>query len=263
LTSAYLLVAHGSRNPDYRQNLEQLAQLVRQQLFLQQSLQAKDRQVIEPHKSRSIELLTKPEQPLVYTACLELSTLSLHQQILDLLLSIETKKIKRLIILPLFLTAGVHVREDLPQEIALAQSQLRSRLRLEMLPYLGCNPNLGRVLTAKFEALDCQQRLLLAHGSRRDRANDYLEAIAKDQQASIAYWSIPDSLAEKVTQLGKNGAKSIAILPYFLFVGKIGVSITLAVRQLQTEMPQIRLRLGEPLGGTIALARLIAAGIEL
>jgi sirohydrochlorin cobaltochelatase len=262
-TSAYLLVAHGSRDPNYQNDLQQLALLVSRQLL--ESLRSQ-----QPYLTSSLTasiartsggLLTKPEQPLVATACLELSPFSLQEQIECLALDCISKGIKRLKIFPLFLAAGVHLREDLPREVSLARANLRGEIAIELLPHLGCNHNLGRLLQEEFDRLNCSERLLLAHGSRRQTAQKSSELLADKLTATIAYRSISPSLAERVTELVAEGATSIAIAPYFLFAGKIGEAIALEVRELQMSFPQVRLQLGEPLGATTALAKLIVEGI--
>ena len=54
------------------------------------------------------------------------------------------------------------------------------------------------------------------------------------------------------------GHKRIAILPYFLFPGKITEAIAKEVSELQIKYPEVKSFLGKPLGATPALAELIA-----
>jgi sirohydrochlorin cobaltochelatase len=267
LTSAYLLVAHGSRDPNYQNNLQQLALLVGQQLL--ESLWSQQPQLTTSltasNDRASLQLLAKPElvskHLIVATACLELTPLSLQEQIEHLALDCISKGIRRLKIFPLFLAAGVHLREDLPREVSLAQSNLQGEIAIELLPHLGCSPNLSRLLGQEFDRINCSHRLLLAHGSRRQSAQKSIELIAEKLTATIAYRSISPSLIERVTELVAEGATSIAITPYFLFAGRIGEAIALEVQELQISFPQVRLQLGEPLGATTAMARLIVEGM--
>ncbi len=257
-------MAHGSRDPNYQNNLQQLALLVGQQL-LESSWSQQPQLTIASNERNSLQLLAQPEQTskhlIVATACLELTSLSLQEQIEHLALDCISKGIKRLKIFPLFLAAGVHLREDLPREVSLAQANLPTEIAIELLPHLGCSPNLGRLLGQEFDRLNCSHRLLLAHGSRRQAAQRSIELIAEKLTATIAYRSISPSLIERVTKLVAEGATSIAIAPYFLFSGRIGEAIATEVKELQTSFPQVRLQLGEPLSATTTMARLIVEGM--
>jgi sirohydrochlorin cobaltochelatase len=269
--SAYLLVAHGSRDPNYHKSLQQLADLVGQQLLESQ----RDRIItfLAPSKdalsTKGGQLLAEAatisertaEAPPVATACLELQPLSLQEQIENIALDCIAKGFERLRIFPLFLAAGVHLREDLPREVRLAEANSNGEIKLELLPHLGCHPNLYGLLQAQFDRFDCSHRLLLAHGSRRQSAQNSIESIASRLDASAAYTSIAPSLTERVTILVKAGATSIAIVPYFIFAGRISDAIALEVKELQIAFPQVRLQLGEPLGATKALARTIVTEI--
>jgi sirohydrochlorin cobaltochelatase len=259
-TSAYLLVAHGSRNPQYRQDLHQLARSICQQLL--ECKESQQSRIINPSIARSpLQLLEKkaqiPEQFIVSTACLEFDPTSLQEQIENIALDCIGKGIGRLKILPLFLAAGVHLTEDIPREISLAEANLNGEIEIELLPHLGSHPNLLELLREEFDRLNCSHRLLLAHGSRRQTAQSSLELMADRLDASMAYTAIEPSLRERAIELITAGATSIAILPYFIFAGRISETIVLEVQALQSAYPQVRWQLGEPLGASGILARSI------
>jgi sirohydrochlorin ferrochelatase len=193
----------------------------------------------------------------VNTASLELDSLPLHQTIQQWGEEVLAFGIKELRILPLFLLPGVHVQEDIPREVRLAQQALGGKIRLELSPYLGSNPNLRQLLAGQFSHFPTEGRILLSHGSRRRSGNQPIEAIATHFKALPAYWSVSPSLREQVELLIKQGNLSVAIVPYFLFAGGITEAITQQVQQLRSDFPQIRFLLGEPLGATSELAKLI------
>jgi sirohydrochlorin cobaltochelatase len=265
-SDSYLLVAHGSRDPHFQLSLKMLARLVQKQLenSLAVTQFKNDTQKIDKKKKILATELTpsrKNTNFLVATACLELSSQPLSESIEQFAEISDRAGFKTLRILPLFLAPGVHVKEDIPAIVEQLQPNLSEKITLDLEPYLGSNPLMSELLAIEFENLDAEARILIAHGSRRDNANDIIEAIALELKAQIAYWSISPQLAEKVKELVELGAKKIAIVPYFLFTGKITEAIAKQVQELETIFPDVELILGQPLGATSELAEIIVRGI--
>ena len=249
-TTAYLLVIHGSRDPRPQIAVDRLVALVSQELEKTHQLgfeQACGAQ------AQTTAVISKPL--LVGSAALELA-LPLHQSIVQF--ARRQEGVKQIQILPLFLLPGVHVSEDIPAEVAIAQQQLGIEIRIG--PYLGSQPGLINLLAKPFEQLPAQARILLSHGSRRPGSNQPVEAIAAQLDAVAAYWSISPSLDQQVENLAAAGYRDIAIVPYFLFAGGITEAIAVAVEQLENS--DTTLYLGEPLGATPQLASLIVEEIE-
>jgi sirohydrochlorin ferrochelatase len=240
--------------------VERLAYLVRQQLQQCQECQpaaATSQQKISFFQSGSTALLSKTAQPLVGTAALECTPIPLHQQIQEFASQVMTAGKNPLQILPLFLLPGVHVREDIPREVALARQALGSAISLELQPYLGSSGRLPPLLAQQFAQLPPGGRILLSHGSRRLDANEAIAKLACQLGAAWAHWSVPPSLTEQVATFGANGVKSVAIVPYFLFSAGIFAAIASQVQELQAAFPSLQLHLGQPLGATPELARII------
>lgn len=245
--SAYLLVAHGSRDRNYREAFAHLGQLVR------------DRGARPAKTGRkfgdSSALLSESVEPLVETACLELDEIPLHVAMVGAAERARAAGFDCLQVIPLFLLAGVHVCHDIPDEVAHARSQ--SQIEIYVQPCLGRDPAIAARLDRQFASMKASSRLLLAHGSRRDRAHQPIEAIAAEIGATCAYWSVSPTLAEQVEALAVRGTEAIAIVPYFLFPGGITRAIAEQVERLAREFPYTRLLLGHPLGATPDLADLI------
>lgn len=265
LSGSYLLVAHGSRDPHFQLSLQKLAHLVQKRL--ENSL-AVTQFKNDTHKSdkkekilaTELNLSSKIKSCLVATACLELSSQPLSDTLEQFAEITAQAGLKTLRILPLFLAPGVHVKEDIPAIIKQSQQKLSEKLNLDLCPYLGSNPLMSKLLATRFENLATEARILVAHGSRRENANQIIEAIASELQATIAYWSISPQLAEAVQELVRRGHKRIGIVPYFIFSGGITEAIAEQVRQLQIEFPYVELILGQPLGATAELADLVVEG---
>lgn len=248
LSSAYLLVSHGSRDPRPQIALKQLAELLNRKL--------QQKYAIAPSKAyrESTAVFNEESNPLIGTACLELATLPLHKRIQQFAVTAKESGARCIKILPLFLLRGTHVKEDIPREIAIAQQAIENSLQLQLNPYLGSNPKLLDLLIQQFKQIPAQTRILISHGSRYPNGNQPCEAIAAKLKAIPAYWSVSPSLAERIELLAENKPKNIAILPYFLFNGGITDAIATQVKQFQQDYPQLELILGNPLGATAELA---------
>jgi len=208
-------------------------------------------------KNRNLGLALSPAlPPLVGTATLELATLPLHEQIRQFADRAKAVGCKHLLVLPLFLLPGVHVMEDIPAEVALAQKAIGSDLIIDLRPHLGTHPDLWHLLRQTVDVGN-QAKILLSHGSRRRGANQPVEAIATQLGAMSAYWSVSPSLESRVEELVNAGNRQIAILPYFLFAGGITDAIAQAVEQLQERFPNVQLSLREPIGASAELVDLI------
>jgi sirohydrochlorin cobaltochelatase len=235
LSSAYLLVSHGSRDPRPQLAVDRLAQQLTSQL--QQFLP-----------------ITAPV--IVATAQLELAEQPLHCQICDLADNCRKQGIDRLIILPLFLLPGVHVMDDIPAEVAIAQQELGTPIEITVAPFLGNAPNLAEAFARNRFDLPASTTIL-GHGSRRAGGNTPIERLAADLELEIAYWSIAPSLTDRVTALVATGATEIGILPYFLFAGGITDAIAEMVTNLADRFPQVKFTLGELLGDSPHLVAIL------
>lgn len=239
--SGYLLVVHGSRNLNYQIALQRLADLVKQELIK----------------------LDDSQLPLIETAYLELSSVSLSESITNFAFKCVAQKYNNVKVLPLFLLAGIHVTQDIPNAIKIAQEKLQDKIRIQLMPYLGNYDNLITFFEQKFCELSTEKRILIAHGSSLKKANEECKKIAFKLGAEIAFWSIKPNLQEKLATLAIDNIKSIAILPYFLFEGKITEAIALQVEELKIEYPQIKFLVGKPLGANITLANLIVSELNI
>jgi sirohydrochlorin ferrochelatase len=245
---AYVLVAHGSRDARPQLALTHLAHQLTQYLLEQ--------------------TIGQTTAPFIRTACLELASEPLHQQLLTIAAAAVQTGRSRLCILPLFLLPGVHVMEDIPAEVAIAAQKLTlshgDAIGLELLPYLGQHPNLAQLLGIQQSGIEqvsspgAVARILLAHGSKRPGGNQLVEMLAHKLAAVTAYWSTPPSLELQVEQLAQQGYDRIAILPYFLFAGSTTDAIAQQVAQLGEKYPTVQFCLAEVIAAQPAFIGLLA-----
>lgn len=240
-SSAYLLVIHGSRDPRPAIALAELAQLFAARIR-------------HPALISLSEVQADSDSIPVGTASLEFHPLPLHQQIVEFCQS--HPGIRSLIILPLFLLPGVHVMEDLPQEIALAKLTLGA-IEIQTSPHLGAQPKLRRLLNERMSNQPMEAWILLSHGSRRPGANQPIADLADHLGAVPAYWSVSPNLETQIQELSQQGLRQIGILPYFLFPGGITDAIAQSVDTIATQHPHLSLHLTNPLQASSALADLL------
>ncbi|MGB3614641.1 MAG: sirohydrochlorin chelatase [Elainellaceae cyanobacterium] len=240
---AFLMVTHGSRDPRPGAAAEQLTQRLSRRLKCSHSASCQ-----------------------VVAAALECADRPLHQQILQVVNDRYETGIERLIIVPLFLLAGVHVREDVPHEVELARLALGDRLTLQLVPHLGQSPQMLPTLAQLFDARETGKgspsRIVLAHGSRRAGGNQRVELLATQLQAIPAYWSTMPQLTEQVTHFVRAGQRQIMVLPYFLFPGGITDAIAQQVAQLQQRFPSLDLQTTPLLSESDGFESLVAGAMD-
>jgi sirohydrochlorin ferrochelatase len=222
-SSAYLLISHGSRDPRPEIAIAQLAEQVAQKL---------------------------PDRLLVKTAVLDCTPIPLHQQIQAFAQAAAQSPITQIYLIPLFLIPGVHVMEDIPGEVAIAQTALGNSIQLTICPYIGTDLSLYQLLNIP----DSSGKIFMSHGSRRAGGNAPIEAIATQLQALPAYWSVEPKLETQVAALVAQGYAEITVLPYFLFEGGITDAIAQTIAQLRQQFPTTRLEMAETLGANSELA---------
>ncbi|MEA5580032.1 sirohydrochlorin chelatase [Nodularia harveyana UHCC-0300] len=231
MKSAYLLVSHGSRDPRPEVAMQELAELVSQTFG--------------------------KINPLVDIAALELQPQPLHQQIIKFAHSALVAGVGCVEILPLFLLPGVHVKEDIPEQIALAQQALGDDMIIKLQPYLGTHPGLVKLFSQEMRRIKAETTILLAHGSRRPDALQPIEILAAKLGAVTAYWAVAPSLESRIQELVAVGKREVAILPYFLFTGGITDAIAQSIEKLKLQFPTVTFQLAEPLGASAELAEMI------
>jgi sirohydrochlorin cobaltochelatase len=279
--SAYLLVSHGSSDPRHQAGLARLARGVQHRLLRSPREAALSTvtalaesggsprlrsqgpmtywgatDITRPSGAQS--LMGKAEGPLVGTATLEASETPLSEQIVTFAQSALAQGVRHVVIVPLFLLAGVHVKDDLPAEIAHARTQISARLRLTCLPYLGGQARFQQLVARRLAKTQAERCVLLAHGSRRPTGNQGIQQIGTALNAEVAFWTVPPDLETQIYALMQRGYQHLAIAPYFLFPGGITDAITRRTEELAERLPKLSLRLLAPVGTSTDLGDAIA-----
>lgn len=234
-TSAYFLVAHGSRDPRHFPALTGLADAV----------------------TARLQQVGESSEMLVGRGFLELQDVPLHQQIVNFGERAIAQNRQHLYVLPLFLLPGVHVMEDIPAEVAIAQTRLQSRLSLTTTPYLGASPQFIELLSAHLPQSPNVARILLSHGTRRPGGNRPIETMAKQLDMTVAYWSLEPGLDAQIQHCLKRGYTEICVMPYVLFPGGITDAIAQTLQQFSQTTPRSHFWQTPPLNAQLPLANYI------
>lgn len=238
---AYFLVTHGSKNRHSWVTLQTL-----------------------------ITVANNLTEVIVGGGCLEGQPLTLAQQLQQFCETLSKQsdlKHINVAVIPLFLLPGVHVKEDIPAEIAIAQQKIvhsiEHPIALELTPHLGMHSQIPALLQSQLEAQVAALvqhashannqnigLILLSHGSRLTEAFQSIEALANRLGAIAAYWSVPPNLDTQIEQLIAQGKEHIIVMPYFLSSGGIieaiaqqislyGDSLTDASRRMRIDIASI------------------------
>lgn len=283
-STAYLLISHGSRDPRPQEAMNRLADLVRSQLETDLRHTGLVRTESDDDRSAGVEtdiefgqlasifspgttsLLDRPRleklakissEVIVGTACLELAALPLSEQIYEFGLRLKAAGVKELKVVPVFLMSGVHVMEDIPEEMAAAEKLLAGGLELTLCPHLGSHEDISLVLENRLTSVDAEGSLLVAHGSRRKKGNKAIQMLAKQIDTEVAYWATPPDIETQVIELMQQGCQRLTILPYFLFSGGITDAIAHRTEELAERFPKVQFRLLPTLGATDEVANLV------
>jgi sirohydrochlorin cobaltochelatase len=198
-----------------------------------------------------------PPASMIEVAALELADQSLCESLMKFAQRASLQGFKKIKVIPLFLAPGVHVQSDIPAEIASAIKQLDNQITIELSTYLGKYSGIVALLSSLFAELSGKTRILIAHGSKLPAAGEYYQKLSQQLAAEVAFWSTMPKFTQQIRTNIALGSQRIAILPYFLFPGKITEAIAQEVKELQLEYPDVELILGKPLGATSAIAELI------
>ncbi|MEM7772861.1 MAG: CbiX/SirB N-terminal domain-containing protein [Cyanobacteria bacterium P01_A01_bin.37] len=255
---AYFFVYHGSRDTRSALSAQRLAQRIVQALTVSQ---------VSPSKNGDKDTaFAHPDNIVFRVGALELATTPLHEQIAEFGHHIARRGMTVMAVLPLFLLAGAHVRDDVPEAVALAQQMLGSSVQLVLRSHVGNHPRIADWLDNQLPTTQNPtiqtMRIFVSHGSKKIGGNQVTEAIAHQLGAITAYWSLSPSLEQCLDDLSaefKTGApQSITIIPYFLFSGKITDAIAHVVEQYRHQYSTVHFHVASLIGESDTIVPLFA-----
>lgn len=171
---------------------------------------------------------------------------------------------RRVIVVPLILNAAGHVKMEIPDHIAEARTR-HPETEFVYTPHLSaCDPILAvlkRRLHQAMHELDMPDPrttgvILLGRGSSDRMANGdvaklarWLQEESEHELVDIAFTGITHPRLEGVVQRqARLGMTQIAVLPYYLFTGRLIERIKRQVEHLKQQYPHLRFARGEHFG---------------
>lgn len=159
-------------------------------------------------------------QVLIECGCLEGQAHSLTEQCASFVSSAQQQGYAQVRVIPLFLSAGSHVLQDIPTAIA----EVSAVIPITITDYFGNLSSIPHHLEQKFRYAELDNwrtaRLLIWHGSKQTLAMQRIKQIADHLSAHTATWSDPQSITAQIEQILTEGTERICALPFFLFAGK-------------------------------------------
>jgi len=224
MDAAYLLVAHGSRDPRPQQAIARLSECLADRL----------------------------ERPVDW-AMLEFAPVPLSDRVVEFAVQHPGT---RLAIAPFFLSSGVHVCEDIPDQLASARDRYAQLADAPLALQTDCCQHAGAAIDFARAACDRMGRhddidawIAIAHGSRRTGGNTETDALgeriraALDRPCDLAYWSRDEDIDTAFRACIASGHRRIGILPHFLFPGRLTDAIAAQIASIAAEFPEVSPRI--------------------
>ena len=177
---------------------------------------------------------------------LELASERLSQQLIS---AVEgtTRSITDVVVVPVLMAAGVHVREDIPAEVDSARTHYPT-IAFHLAAPLGQTPQLLDILQLLGTAMPGDDAWVLwGHGSRRatfaaefDGLCDVL-AMSVARPVLAAFGKQEPSLEDRVRQLYLQGHQRISVLTCLLFPGRLSDCLVESAEQISAQFPQLQL----------------------
>ena len=179
---------------------------------------------------------------------LEFATESLAQQLKLAALGFDTSSLSKVIVVPVLMAAGVHVREDIPAAIEQA-GQLCPTLSFHLTSPIGQTEQLGDVLTSLCNAMSpCEAWVIWGHGSRRasfarefEQVGQILSKRNANQLVLTAFAKQEPCLDRQIRQLYQSGYRRIGVLTGLLFPGWLSDRLIASARELEAGLPNLQI----------------------
>ena len=229
MSTGVLIVGHGSRDPNANLEFES---------------------VVATYRMRRSDLD-------VAHGYVELASPSLATAIGDL-----ARRVKSVVVLPLFLFASGHVKNDIPLVLARAREDFPA-VRFTVTNALGVHPNLielafVRAQTALEDAAEAAKTAVVVVGrgaSDPDANGDFYKVVRLLAEGRKIGWVVPcfigiarPRLEETLELIARARPKLIVVIPYLLFGGRLVVKIHEQVDSFQARYPWITTELTPHLG---------------
>ena len=238
MTTGLLIVGHGSRDPSANAEFESVVAAYR---------------------------MARPESEVAH-GYVELARPSLPTALCDL-----AQRTDSVVVLPLFLFAAGHVKNDIPLALSKARQDFPA-VRFTVANALGVHPNLVELVfeRARVALEDAREAaktavVVVGRGSSDPDANgDFCKVVRLLAEGREIGWVVPcfvgvtrPRFEETVELVVRARPERIVVVPYFLFGGRLIAKIREQVEAFQTRYPWIKTKLTPHLGSDDRLLTLM------
>lgn len=185
------------------------------------------------------------------------------------------ERAQRVVLLPLFLFAAGHVKDDVPRALATARRDF-PHVRFDAAPALGVHRNMVEAALDRARAVlpscDAAETVLLAVGrgaSDSDANGDFCKVVrlagelGRFARAESSFIAVTAPLFEVAAErLALSAPRRVVVLPYFLFDGLLVEQLAGEVRAFASRHPAIDVRLAPHLGAHDRVVELLEERLE-
>lgn len=189
--------------------------------------------------------------------------IELAEPLLEKALENAANEADEIIVLPLFLFAAGHVKQDIPSAVQEAREKF-PHVRFLIAPPLGVHPSMIRLVLKRlnesrieFEQAHSQTTVVMVgRGSSDSDANGNFYKLTRILEEASPYAQVVPCfvaitrprLPETLERVARENPKAILIQPYLLFPGRLVHQIENEAREFSKRYPQISVRISLPLG---------------
>jgi sirohydrochlorin cobaltochelatase len=228
LKRVVLLVGHGSRNASANRDFEEL---------------------VSGYRARHPELT------------IDHCYLELAEPVLGDALDACARRFQEVVVVPLFLFAAGHTKNDIPLALSLVREK-HPKVRFCVARVLGVHPNMVDVANERISAIERQEQtkqtalVVVGRGSSDPDANgDFCKLVRLLGEGKSFTWVVPSfigiahpSVQETIEFVARSRPERMVVQPYFLFAGRLQQQLEGMLQDFSARYPWIEVQLGSPLG---------------
>jgi sirohydrochlorin cobaltochelatase len=186
------------------------------------------------------------------------------------------QRMQEVIVVPIFLFAAGHAKNDIPLAISQARSKY-PHVRFRAARALGVHPNLVEIANARIQAIEPGDSdpattavVVVGRGASDPDANgDFCKLVRLLSEGSKFGWVVPSFIGvtkplfkDAIELAARYRPNRILVVPYFLFGGRLLRQLESQVQDFSQRYPWIKTEIGQPLGVHEKLLSLVNERVE-
>ncbi len=186
------------------------------------------------------------------------------------------QSVQEVLVVPIFLFAAGHTKNDIPLAISQARSKY-PHVRFRAARALGVHPNLIEIANERIHAIrpwdsDPATTAVVVVGrgaSDPDANGDFCKLVRLLSEGSKFSWVVPSFIGvtkplfkDAIELAARYRPNRILVIPYFLFAGRLLRQLESQVQDFSQRYPWIKTEMGQPLGVHAKLLALVNERVE-